>query len=236
MPSDVKLLSMLPLPTPPAAEDPVPEPVTVVASRTVRPGREHDFEQWAEAVLEVASEFPGYLGSSLLRPGQGGHEHHVVYRFEDTDALETWERSEERRRWLERADDLVEDVRVHKTSGLETWFSLPERPAPAPPKWKMALVVLVAIFPISLTFQLLVGVHLVGLPLPLRVLATSLVLVPTMTWIVMPRLTRVLRSWLYPEPGAGAAVPATTRWRERLGPRRSGAPLLGRLPGQLIRS
>jgi hypothetical protein len=35
-------------------------------------------------------------------------------------------------------------------------------------------------------------------PLLLRPVAFAGVLVPLMTWVVMPRLTRLLRRWLYP--------------------------------------
>jgi uncharacterized protein len=35
-------------------------------------------------------------------------------------------------------------------------------------------------------------------PLLFRPIAFAGVLVPLMTWIVMPRLTRLLRRWLYP--------------------------------------
>jgi antibiotic biosynthesis monooxygenase (ABM) superfamily enzyme len=37
-----------------------------------------------------------------------------------------------------------------------------------------------------------------GWPLLLRPLVLAGILVPVMTWIVMPRLTRLLRRWLYP--------------------------------------
>ena len=41
---------------------------------------------------------------------------------------------------LRSAEPLVESTDMHRVSGLETWFSLPGRTAPAPPKWKMFLV------------------------------------------------------------------------------------------------
>ena len=39
---------------------------------------------------------------------------------------------------------------MQRVSGLETWFSLPGRTAPAPPKWKMATVTILAIIPLVL--------------------------------------------------------------------------------------
>jgi hypothetical protein len=37
-----------------------------------------------------------------------------------------------------------------------------------------------------------------GLPLALRLGITTALAVPLMTWVLMPRVTRLLRGWLYP--------------------------------------
>ena len=42
------------------------------------------------------------------------------------------------------------------------------------------------------------GPLLDGLPLVARLAITTAVTVPIMTWLVMPRVTRLLRRWLYP--------------------------------------
>ena len=60
-----------------------------------------------------------------------------MYRFADPESLARWESSEERAAWLRKADDLVEETAVSRVSGLETWFALPGRTAPAPARWKM---------------------------------------------------------------------------------------------------
>ncbi|MFH9011100.1 hypothetical protein ACH4C6_06950 [Streptomyces sp. NPDC017943] len=40
-----------------------------------------------------------------------------------------------------------------------------------------------------------------GWPLPLRAVVFPLVLLPVLTYLVMPGLSRVLRQWLYPRDG-----------------------------------
>jgi antibiotic biosynthesis monooxygenase (ABM) superfamily enzyme len=67
-----------------------------------------------------------------------------------------------------------------------------------PPRWKMWLVSLVAVYPLVLAFQALLRPRMVGLPLPLRALLFPLVLLTLMTFVVMPVVTRVLRRWLGP--------------------------------------
>lgn len=110
--------------------------VTVTVARRVAPGRERDFERWVDGLLHVAETFPGFLGGGILRPPASGQDWHVVYRFASKDALSEWEASPVRAEWLRRADDVMSETGVTRTSGLETWFSLPGRTAPAPPRWK----------------------------------------------------------------------------------------------------
>lgn len=173
------------------------EPVTVTVARHVAVGREREFEDWYDGIIATASRFPGFLGAGILRPHTADADWHVVYRFSDPAALERWETSEERAGWLRKAEDLVQETGVSHVTGLETWFSLPGRTAPAPPKWKMFLVTLLAIVPLVLLMNLTVLPVLSGWPLIGRTLVFSGTLTGLMTWVVMPRLTRLFRRFLY---------------------------------------
>ena len=174
------------------------EPVTVMVERAVAPGREKDFEAWLGELLAAAESYPGFLGSGVLRPHRAGESWHIVYRFADPGSQQRCEASPERAEWLARGDELMEERAVHRVTGLETWFTLPGRSDPAPPRWKMALVVFAAVYPIALTVNVLVLPHVAGWAVPLKVALLSGIMVPTMTWVVMPTLTRVLRRWLFP--------------------------------------
>jgi uncharacterized protein len=185
-----------PMTTVPSAPEPA-DPVTVTVARRVAPGREGDFEDWAADIMRVAKRFPGFLGGGVLRPGEAGQEWHIVYRFASDQQLQRWEASPERARELERAEPWMDETGVQRVSGLETWFELPGRTAPAPPRRKMWAITMLAIFPLSLAFNALVGPHVGGLALPLRTLLFSGTLVTLMTWVVMPRMTRLFRGWLY---------------------------------------
>ena len=45
-------------------------PITITVSRTVKPGREADYESWIKEVIKVAATFPGYLGGNVLKPAR----------------------------------------------------------------------------------------------------------------------------------------------------------------------
>ena len=181
----------------PAADD----PVTVLYSRRVKPGREADFEAWARGIVAAARQFPGHLGASVL-DAPGSREYHILFTFADRRSLRAWLDSDERRRWLVRVGELLEaDRGLQQLTGLETWFKLPGSNVPTmtpPPRWKMWLVSLVAVYPLVLAFQVLVVPRTARLPLPLRALVFPLVLLTLMTFVVMPMVTRALRRWLGP--------------------------------------
>lgn len=177
-----------------AARQPAPasEPVTVTVARVVRPDQQNAFERWAADVQELVATFPGHLGSSLLRPGPGSDEYHLVYRFRDDESLASWERSPERREALDRVHQLVEDERVARAVGLQSFFAVPARPGPA---WRSWLLTVAVVLLFTSTFQLL-AVPLVGdWPWPLRLLLSAAYVVTALR-LSMPRLSRWLGPWL----------------------------------------
>ena len=93
----------------------------------------------------------------------------MVFRFDSAEHLRDWEVSPERTAMLPVGEHLVEDTDMHRVSGLETWFSLPGRTAPAPPKWKMFLVSATVFYLLNLTLSLTYGWALDGWPLPLHI-------------------------------------------------------------------
>ena len=183
--------------TRPATDD----PVTVLYSRRVKAGREADFEAWAHGIVAAARQFPGHLGASVLG-APGSREYHILFSFADRRSLRAWLESAERHRWLAQLGNLLEaDRGLQQLTGLETWFKLPGSNMPTmkpPPRWKMWLVSLVAVYPLVLAFQVLLVPRMAKLPLLLRALLFPLVLLTLMTFVVMPMVTRLLHRWLGP--------------------------------------
>ena len=179
-------------------EDP---PVTAVASRRVKSGKEQEFEEWVSGILGAAEEFPGYLGSNVIRPREDDDdEFQIVFKFDRASNLKRWDESEERHAWLRQVQPLVHEENVRVLTGLETWFTLPSRPGePAPPRYKMAVVTWIAVFPLATLIFALTHPLLGGLPAVIRTLVFTLIMVTTMTYVVMPRMTRLFSFWLYPD-------------------------------------
>ena len=62
----------------------------------------------------------------------------------------------------------------------------------------MAVLTWLTIFPLITLLAVALGPVLGGMPLVPRLAITTVVTVPLMTWIVMPRVTRLMSAGLYP--------------------------------------
>jgi antibiotic biosynthesis monooxygenase (ABM) superfamily enzyme len=66
-----------------------------------------------------------------------------------------------------------------------------------PKKWKMAIVIWLAIYPLITIVFLSFGKYLVQInPIPLRTLVMTIILVPTMVFLLMPAIMKILGDWL----------------------------------------
>lgn len=83
-----------------------------------------------------------------------------------------------------------EHLAIHRAA------SRASRAAAAPPRFKLALLTWVSAYALITTFLALLGPSIAGWPLALRTLVLSVTMVSTLTWVVMPRLTRLFRPWL----------------------------------------
>ena len=84
----------------------------------------------------------------------------------------------------------------------------PPGPPGPPPKWKFAIVALLAIYPLLLIVIPLMGrifdTPYLGVPIAIgpeffvRTFVTAVILVSLMVWVALPLLTRLFRPWLQP--------------------------------------
>lgn len=177
-------------------------PVTVNVKRRVRPGCEEEFEDIMSGIVGAAMKFPGNLGVNVFRPTDpDDREYRLIFKFDRASNLRRWQKSEERRTWLMLMEPLEESPpETEVLTGLETWFTLPGRDAIVPPpRYKMAFITWLAVFPVMTLLFAFSEPILLQLPLALRTFFLTAVIVLVMTYVVMPQMTRIFRRWLYPD-------------------------------------
>lgn len=179
------------------ADDP---PVTVDVLQRVKPGCEMAFEQVLTDLIAAARSFEGHLGVNVFRSSTNS-EYRIVFKFDRISHLKHWEASPLRQKLLQRANQLTVDAgQTSILSGLETWFTLPAQPGLSPPpRYKMFVITWVTIFVLINLMNRLVIPLLQPLPSLLVTLIVTGLMVALMTYIVMPRLTKLFAGWLYPK-------------------------------------
>lgn len=199
----------------------LPVPVTVAVTRHVDPAHADQMLAWIGAGSTLVERFPGFLGAGWVRPAVDSEEWHVLYRFDSPESLAAWEASDQRGWWLRSAQGIVVDTRVERLTGIEGWFDAPatrdveDAPGaggptatrPAPPRWKQMVMIWFAFFPLSLLTSWSLGLLAPGLGLLPRVLLSTVVMTPVMTYLVLPQLTRRLDWWLHAEPAPWRRAP-----------------------------
>jgi len=171
-------------------------PLTVVVTWPVRKGREKEFEAWRHEIASAALQFPGHMGVNVIRPRGTEREYVVIFRFDTYEHLRAWQESDIRRELLKKAEPFRETPPSYRLeSGLEYWFSPPGVPA-SPPRWEMALVTVLGVWPTSMLVSWLLTPLIRGLPSALRGLLTAVGIVILLTWVIMPLLVKILKRWL----------------------------------------
>jgi antibiotic biosynthesis monooxygenase (ABM) superfamily enzyme len=174
-------------------------PIHVVIVRRVRPGCEAQFQQELRRFFQESFGHDGVLGASMLvpPPGSGSREFGILRTFKSERDRDAFYASALFRDWLKRGEPLAEDEWSYRElSGMEAWFRAPSGP---PPRWKMALLTWLAVWPASLLVRALFGPGL-GRALPpwLLTAVSAAGVVALLTWVVMPLYVRAARGWLRP--------------------------------------
>lgn len=173
--------------------------ITVSISRKVKLGAEQQYELWVSGVVEAASTFSGHLGTNILRPSAATkNEYVIIYRFDSYENCQCWETSALRQTWLDQLSGLVEGHATTKRgTGLEFWFDLPELPVAKPSPWRMSLVLIGVVYILVMLLNVIFSPVLDLMPTWLRTLSIVCSQVLLMTYLVMPKVTHLLKAWLY---------------------------------------
>lgn len=175
-------------------------PLTVVAAWKVKPGKEAAFEEWHRGLSAEASKFPGHLGVSVMRQPAPSGEYLVIFKFDSYENLVAWQESPVRQEWLKKAESLrADEVRYQSGYGLEFWFTSPLS-GKYPPRWKMALISMLAIYPLVNLLNIILTPLIAGLSPWVGGLVATPIIILLMTYLVMPFMTRIFSRWLFSVP------------------------------------
>ncbi len=177
--------------------------VTLVISERVQAERIIDYEAWVSSINQAVKQFKGFLGVDVIRPREQDQlEYVVILRFDSYPSLKSWQVSTECQYWLEKSRYMLSrETQYQQSQGLELWFDLAQQKNSAlmpAPYYKMVIVGILAVYPLVLLVNLVLGPYLLPLPYFLNVFISVIAISMLITYPVMPWLTRSLSFWLYP--------------------------------------
>lgn len=180
-----------------ASDDSAEPPVATVFTHRVADDKVPDYLVWRRKAIAAQAHYPGYLATEFLEPHGKMDEWVDVVRYDSLEDLEHWMESKERRDLLKELDGVVESRHAHRVTGLEGWFAMnrPGETATAPPSWKQALAVLLALYPTVMALTFLNPLWQ-NRSLSVRMLFGNILSVALLTWLVMPAVSRLLGFWL----------------------------------------
>jgi len=177
------------------------KPIHIAITRRVRKTHVAEFER---ALTDFASRSlaePGARGVHCLYPppGSGSTEYGIMRSFANPGDRDAFYQTALYKEWLARIEPMVEgEATYRQLDGLEAWFRDSQRPMP--PRWKMALLTWVAVWPVSMFVPAILA-PVLG-PSFSQVLAAGLIaagIVVILTWVAMPLLVKIAQGWLYPK-------------------------------------
>jgi len=155
--------------------------------------------EWQRGISAAAEGFAGYRGTDIYPPTDGGRDEWVVViHFDEEKSLRQWLDSPVRAGWVEKLRCRVGDFDLQALpGGFGPWFAgLVRGPGPRPPGWKMALTVLLALYPTVMLLTLVVGPLTAPLGPAVGMLIGNALSVSILQWALVPLLTVVLGRWL----------------------------------------
>ncbi len=174
-----------------------PAPVHCAVTLQVRAGREAEFEALLLRFVQRSLDYRVSTGVHLIRPipGSGSREYGILRSFMSDDHRREFYESEAFKQYKVDTRDLVEgEPVVRSLHGLEAFF---RNGASSPPRWKMAIVTWLGVFPTVLFWTTAFDSHLTSLhPIVVTAVVTILTVI-TLAWCAMPFLVNVFRPWLH---------------------------------------
>lgn len=173
---------------------------SAVVSQRVPAGREDWFLAWQRGISAAAEAFDGFRGTDVYPPPAGqGEEWITVIHFEESAQLEAWLASPVRAEWVARLRERIGDFELKEFSrGFGPWFAClrDETGTSAPPGWKMALIVLLGLYPTVMVLSLFPGPFLSPLGLAVSMVIGNAMSIAILQWGVMPLLNAGFAWWL----------------------------------------
>jgi antibiotic biosynthesis monooxygenase (ABM) superfamily enzyme len=157
------------------------------------------FMEWQRGVTQAAEAFSGYQATDMYPPADSLQPDWVaVIHFDNSEALQRWLDSPVRAEWVGKLPAEIADFHVKTLSaGFGPWFAGLVDRGGLPPHWKMALAVLLGLYPTVMVLAIVVAPYTnAWFGLAVAMLIGNALSVAFLEWWGGPVVNRLLAPWL----------------------------------------
>lgn len=172
-------------------------PIHIAITRRVKEGKEQEFQDSLRRFLGESFIHGGVHGAGMITslPGGNPREIGILRTFKDEEERDAFYASQFFQEWEKYASSVTEgEAHYQNLTGLEAFFRGSGSP---PPRWKMAIVTLMGVYPTSLFLTYAVTPLIHTLPIPLKALIIAASMVGLLTWVIMPNVVKWMKPWLH---------------------------------------
>ncbi len=175
-------------------------PLTVLVRCVVSLDEEGGFLEKLRLVLGEFEAFPGTFGSAVFRQARERDvEICVVQRFAGEVEHKTWLESAAFRNWRAAVSAVTPETdHIRRDRGLEALFAA-SCSSDSPPRWKMAVLLLAAVYFPSLAISFRGAPLLAWMSAFTGAFVTSIAMVLLMNYVLVPALTAFFQNWFSPQ-------------------------------------
>jgi antibiotic biosynthesis monooxygenase (ABM) superfamily enzyme len=156
------------------------------------------FMEWQRGVTSATAAFPGYRSTDVYPAVAPKLEWVIVVQFDREESLAGWLASPERSTWTAKLPKEVADYSLKTLhSGFGPWFAgVVGGGEDAPPAgWKMALTVLLGLYPTVMLLSIFVSPRMSSLGMAVSMLIGNALSIAILQWLVVPALSKALAPW-----------------------------------------
>jgi antibiotic biosynthesis monooxygenase (ABM) superfamily enzyme len=156
------------------------------------------FLEWQRAITRAAEDFSGYQATDVYPPANSRlPDWVVVIHFDSSETLQRWLDSPVRAEWTAKLPAEIADFRLKTlSSGFGPWFAGLVDGEGLPPHWKMALAVLLGLYPTVMVLAIFVAPYTDAFGKAIAMLIGNALSVALLEWWGGPLINRLLANWL----------------------------------------
>jgi|GEM_PF-1130318 antibiotic biosynthesis monooxygenase (ABM) superfamily enzyme len=171
---------------------------TLVIAHRVNAGEESQYEDWLNRMAVCEAQAPGFIGREVIFPIADGQDWYTsVIKFDSPETLAAWTVSPNCRQMVAEAESMSAQVlrsgAQPQSDGLFLLGS--DEQAPEPATWKVALIVLIGLYPSIFAISWLFTFR-IEVPFALRLLIGNILAVSVVSFVTTPIARRIFRNWL----------------------------------------